>query len=116
MSGTLSREMAIPTVSMPATSGSPVSPRSTTRVETSTIDATTKMTTGGGMSAYSHGPIQGRRRGRRSPSRSNRCHTYAEVPRSLDVDPADLQLLDRDKNLGSFRTRMEFDLPEAGVA
>jgi len=37
----------------------------------------------GGMSAYSCSPVQGRRSGRRSSSRSNRCHTYAEVPRSL---------------------------------
>src|ERR1035438_5113162 len=35
MSGTLSRGMTILTVSMPTTSGSPVSPRSTTRVERS---------------------------------------------------------------------------------
>src|SRR5258708_21830774 len=35
MSGTLSRGMTILTVSMPTTFGSPVSPRSTTRVERS---------------------------------------------------------------------------------
>ena len=35
-----------------------------------------------GMTAYSCGPMHGRRSGRRSSSRSNRCHTYAEVPAS----------------------------------